>query len=248
MRHLFILFFALALSASASATTELTRERNKASTVVFHFFDSTDGTRITNPATVDCNCEPYQDGTSYDGTETDCTTAEDVDTGEGHVSLDLTATELNNDFLYVFCTSTATNSMDRAFTINTHSLFPTTESQDNIDVTSTGEVGLDLGNTSGTLDAAEIGTDAITGDELSAAAVDEIWAEVLTELSQAAPSATPAVRDAIMALYMVLRNEVTVDDGANEKTFSNDAGTVIFKKGFTDNGTTYTETEAETGP
>jgi len=49
-----------------------------------------------------------------------------------------------------------------------------------------------------------------------------------------------------MALYMAIRNQVTVD--ATEKTFSNDAGTVIFKKTLSDNGTTYTEAEAGAGP
>lgn len=86
----------------------------------------------------------------------------------------------------------------------------------------------------------EIATDAIDADALDADAVDEIWAEVLTELSST-PSATPALRDAIMLLYMALRNEVTVE--ADNKTFSNDAGTVITEKALSDDGTTYTEEE-----
>lgn len=88
----------------------------------------------------------------------------------------------------------------------------------------------------GALDAAALATDAVT----------EIWSKAITELGQAKPSATPAVIDALAALYMVLRNQVTVT--ASEITFSNDAGTVIFKKALSDDGTTYTEAEAASGP
>lgn len=88
----------------------------------------------------------------------------------------------------------------------------------------------------------------ITAAAFAADAIDLIWDEAMVELAQAAPSSTPAMRALLAALYMALRNQVTVDDGAACKTFSNDAGTVIFKKCFSDNGTVYTETEAETGP
>lgn len=68
----------------------------------------------------------------------------------------------------------------------------------------------------------------------------------LTELAQAQPSATPTWQQALMALYMELRNQVTAT-GTN-KSVCNDAGTVIFKKTISDDGTTFTEAKAVSGP
>jgi hypothetical protein len=45
---------------------------------------------------------------------------------------------------------------------------------------------------------------------------------------------------------MALRNRLDVL--STFKKFYNDSGTVIWKKGLTDDGTTYTEDEGETGP
>ena len=94
--------------------------------------------------------------------------------------------------------------------------------------------------------ASEIATDAIDADALATDAVTEIWTKALAELTQAAPSATPSVLNAIALLYMIARNAVTVT--STTKTFSNDAGVVIAKKSLTDDGTTYTESEAISGP
>lgn len=68
----------------------------------------------------------------------------------------------------------------------------------------------------------------------------------LTELSQAQPSATPSWQNALMALYMMARNELTAT--GTSKSIKNDAGTVIFKKTLSDDGTTYTEAKAVSGP
>ena len=89
-------------------------------------------------------------------------------------------------------------------------------------------------------------TGTLTADAVAADVTTEIWAQTLTELAQAVPSATPSVLNAITLLYMIARNQVTVT--STSKTFSNDAGTVVFKKALTDDGTTYTEAEMATGP
>jgi hypothetical protein len=98
----------------------------------------------------------------------------------------------------------------------------------------------------GAINAAAIATDAIDADALAADAVTEIWGKAIAELAQAAPSATPSVLNALALLYMAARNQVTVT--ATTKSFTNDAGTVIFKKALSDDGTTYTEAEAVSGP
>jgi len=95
-------------------------------------------------------------------------------------------------------------------------------------------------------------TQNITNDHFKVTATegttgyDPIDITALTELAQAAPSATPSLQAAIMALYMALRNQVLVTNTL--KSFTNDAGTVIYKKTLSDNGTTFTEAEAVSGP
>lgn len=77
--------------------------------------------------------------------------------------------------------------------------------------------------------------------DLSAAALDDIWGEVLAELGAGAPSATPAIRDALMLLYMHLRN--MTETTASETRISNNAGTIITESDISDDGTTFTKGE-----
>jgi len=88
-------------------------------------------------------------------------------------------------------------------------------------------------------------------NDLSAAAVnaevvDVLKTDTVAELAQGIPTATPTIESAIMRIYMALRNEVTVT--ATSKGFTNDAGTVIWKKALSDDATTYTEAEGVSGP
>lgn len=71
----------------------------------------------------------------------------------------------------------------------------------------------------------------------------------LTELTQAIPSATPDMRDALMLMYMALRNKTVVQtSGTDALEIYNDAGTLIIKKLLTDDGSDYTEAEMVAGP
>lgn len=70
----------------------------------------------------------------------------------------------------------------------------------------------------------------------------------LPELAQALPSVTPTFAEAMMLLYMALRNKVDVDKVALTKEIHDDAGTVIAKKTLSDDGTTYSEAEMVSGP
>lgn len=92
--------------------------------------------------------------------------------------------------------------------------------------------------------------DVLTATALATSAVNEIrdamLAGTLSELSQAAPPASPSVAQALMLLYMAARNLLQVT--ATEKRITNDAGTVITKKVLSDDGTTYAEAEMVSGP
>ena len=75
---------------------------------------------------------------------------------------------------------------------------------------------------------------------------DALGVDTLTELSQAAPSATPTIKAALMLLYMALRNDLK--STATSLTISNDAGTVICKATLSDDGTTFERAELVSGP
>jgi hypothetical protein len=97
----------------------------------------------------------------------------------------------------------------------------------------------------------DLAADTIGASELGADAVAEIRDAVLTgatlaELPQAAPPATPTLAQAMMLLYMAIRNLLEVT--ATEKRISNDAGTIIAKKALSDDGTTFQEAEMVSGP
>mgnify|MGYP003132724007 CR=1 FL=1 len=63
-----------------------------------------------------------------------------------------------------------------------------------LDVTATGEAGLNFSNTAGTIDAAEIGTDAITATKIAASAIGA--SEIATDAIGAAEIATAAITNA----------------------------------------------------
>lgn len=100
------------------------------------------------------------------------------------------------------------------------------------------------------------GTDGATLATAQALYAPAIPSEVLTqvnaaldtaiaELAQAAPTATPTIRTALMLLYMMGRNNATVT--ATEKGVYNDAGTKIAKSTLSDDGTTFTDGELVSG-
>ncbi len=68
----------------------------------------------------------------------------------------------------------------------------------------------------------------------------------LPELTQGIPPVTPTLAQAIMALYMALRNQTQTTSGTIK--YTNDSGTVIFKCNLADDGTTFTKSECIAGP
>lgn len=86
---------------------------------------------------------------------------------------------------------------------------------------------------------------ALTAGERTAITT-AILATALVELAQAQPSATPVINDALMFLYMYLRNGRTTT--ASLDTLQNNAGTVIAKSTLSDDGTTFTRAKMVSGP
>ena len=146
-------------------------KKNAAFTVTFPIYDA-DGDLVTGAA--DLDSEISEDG----GTFTDCTNeATELATASGVYKLLLTADEMNCD---IACTITKTSTTGAKTAVNvmytvTRQLvdlaYPTTSGR-GIDVEATGEVGINLDNVVGTLDAAEIGADAITAAKIADGAID----------------------------------------------------------------------------
>ncbi len=144
-------------------------EKNAAFTAVFPIYDA-DGDLVTGATSPDSEVSKDK------GTFTDCTNeATELATSSGMYYLDLTATEMNADIVATITKSgtgkTAANVMYTSTRQIDDLAYPTISGR-SIDVTTTGEVGVDLDNVNGTLDAAEIGADAITAAKIANGAID----------------------------------------------------------------------------
>ena len=68
----------------------------------------------------------------------------------------------------------------------------------------------------------------------------------LAELAQGQPSATPTLRNALMLLFMAMRNDLVESSSLME--IYNDAGTVITKAAMSDAAGDFTKAKLVTGP
>ena len=138
--------------------------KNEAGTLpvlVFPIYDA-DGDLVSAAASLDS--ERSIDQNTFADTTAEAT---EIATASGMYSLAPTQAELNGDEI-AFITKTGTAGAKTAVNVlytsdrNIDDLqFPTVSGR-SVDVLATGEVGIDLDNTQGTLDAAQIGADAIT--------------------------------------------------------------------------------------
>jgi len=109
----------------------------------------------------------------------------------------------------------------------------------------TGSVGSVVGNVGGNVNGNVVGSVAsVTADVgITQAGADKVFGSsgaAMAELS-GVPSATPSPRNALMLIFMTLRNKLTTT--ASSKAIFNDAGSSITSKALADDGTTYTESK-----
>lgn len=116
-------------------------------------------------------------------------------------------------------------------------------------------VGSEMALADGAITAAKIAADAITAAKIATGAIDAdalatdgvqeirdaIFAKVLSELSTGQPSATPTLEQAIMLLFMAMRN-VGVQT-SSEFRIANDAGTTICEADVSDDGSVFTRSK-----
>ena len=67
----------------------------------------------------------------------------------------------------------------------------------------------------------------------------------IAELAQGVPTATPTMKQALMLLYMAMRNQTLTT--ASEYGIYNDAATKIAKAALSDDGTTFTRAKLASG-
>jgi hypothetical protein len=183
---------------------ELVRQKNVATYIFLPILDK-NGDTVSGAANVDAEYTYWDDGTApiafvnitdNSGTERDTT---------GRYYFSLTASEMNHDYIYIKITSTTANTLDQDVLIRTIVGDPlnlaTTEAGRQIDVAAGGEVGVDFSNINGTLDAAEIGSNAITAAKIATDAIDntKIAANSIgsSELADNAITAAKIAADAI---------------------------------------------------
>lgn len=107
--------------------------------------------------------------------------------------------------------------------------------------------GFDYTTNSVNLNASQAGVTIGTVNSLGTTArsqvnsevVDALFTDTITELTSGAPSANPTIANALMLLYMMVRNKHTAT--ASEEKVYNNSGSAIAKAVVTDNGTTFTK-------
>ena len=122
-----------------------------------------------------------------------------------------------------------------------------------LDVAITGEAGIDLDNTVGTLGAAEIpNLDAAVSTRATPAQVntevlDVLNVDTFAEPPQEAPPATASLVKKIGYIYKAFRNRIT-QTSTQFTVYNDDAITVGHKATVSDDGTTFDRGEVATGP
>lgn len=91
------------------------------------------------------------------------------------------------------------------------------------------------------------GFNDLSAADVNAEVVDVVGVDTITQLTQAAPAATPTIKTALMQLYMWNRNKTT--ETSSQASLYDDAGsTVLQKAALTDAGGVFTKDEIASGP
>jgi len=91
------------------------------------------------------------------------------------------------------------------------------------------------------LDAGFAALNDISAAAVNAEVVDALTVDTIAELTSGAPPATPTLVQAIMLVYMWIRNNTQTT--ATKRTITNDAGTAIAESTMSDDGTTFQQGE-----
>lgn len=112
--------------------------------------------------------------------------------------------------------------------------------------TTGGSFGEGVASVQGNLTGSVGSLGATAKSDVNAEVVDAVNVDTISELAQGVPPTSPTMRQALMLLYMALRNETNVTSALI--SFKNNAGTVVYKKTISDDGTTFTKQLLVSGP
>lgn len=185
MRRLITRFFVvliLALTAGRADAIEIVRQKNVATYIVFPIVDA-DGDSVTGAAGLDSEGDVWSDGTAPDGFADFTNEATEIGT-TGIYYLSITATEMNNDYIYAQIKTTTTGAKTQHILLRTIAGDPlnlaTTDDGGSINVTSgvidtvttSTNVTTVNGLAANIITAAAINTGAITSAKFAAGAID----------------------------------------------------------------------------
>lgn len=210
---------------------EIFRKKNEATVVVFPMVTT------ASPETFDTGETVSDDGYYSDAGGAWTTIGGITDTvseigSTGLYELSLTAGEMNHDNIIIKFTST--NAADTAVIIRTRAvdeddLVRATTPANTLDVNATGEAGIDLDNTSGTLAKTTdiTGFTDLSAAQVNAEVVDVVATDTFSEIGKSAPLGEDALtmRGVLAQLHKVTVRKLT-NDGTTLKIYD-DAGTTV---------------------
>jgi hypothetical protein len=131
-----------------------------------------------------------------------------------------------------------------SFTLRkTSTLKPTTAGR-TLDVSSTGEAGIDwanVGSPTTTLNLSGTTISTTQSVTLTSAGVDAVWAKTMTALSSV-PTITADMRTALAWVFTIARDKIT-QTATTQTLFQDDGTTAIGTSTVSDDGTTFTRSE-----
>ncbi len=206
--------------SEVSYALEIIRQKNTATKIVFPMIDA-DGDTVTGATGLDSE-ESHWDNSTNPSSFADLTNeATEIGT-TGIYYLSLTSGEMNQDYVAIQVKTTSSGGKTQHILLRTvvgdpRNMATVTTGGNSIDVTSTGEVGLDLSNVNGTLDASEIGTDAITSAKIGADAIgsSEIAADAIgaSEIAASAITSSEFAQSAADLVWSSTTRSLTDKDG-----------------------------------
>ncbi len=238
--------------------------KGQAYRITFPILDA-DGDLVSGAA--DLDSEVSKDG----GTFTDCTNeATEIATSSGMYYLDLTADEMNADTVAIIVKTSTSGAKTTPIVlypaestdipVNVKSVSDDTTAADNMEsafdgtgygftgctmptVTNlTNKTGFEIAGTKTKLDD----LNDISSSDVNTEVSDVLKVDTITEMSQGSPPSSPTFEEAMNYLYRKFRNKT--ETTSTEDAVYDDAGTTkLFKATLSDDGTTFTKGEYESG-
>jgi hypothetical protein len=244
MRKLIFLFTLILTSLPAYAGGYL--KQSTATTINFNLVKTADGTGLTGATVANISLSLFKQSDTSSATVVNPTLAASgtthdcVEKALGGYNVELTTTDTDTlgrlDVTWAYAAAFTMADSYMVVPAATYTAIVTTGPMTGDDLLAKPTSGLTTAGSWGKL----------LVDTLDAAVTTRLSGAAMSELSQGVPPATPTPAEALMGLWMGYRNTLTTS--TSYKMIRNDAGTVVFKFTIADDGTTFTQSKAVSGP